>query len=111
MIKFCPKCNNLLRKKITDKKFVYSCACGYSEPFEEDIKEKEMIAKNKIKKYSDKTIVLPDINAVIYPITNAECRKCGNKEVEYWQSQTRSADEGSTTFFRCTKCKFTWREY
>ena len=25
--------------------------------------------------------------------------------------QTRSADEPTTRFYRCQKCKFTWREY
>ncbi|MFX1287916.1 MAG: transcription factor S, partial [Promethearchaeota archaeon] len=25
--------------------------------------------------------------------------------------QTRSADEPSTSFFRCLECKHTWREY
>ena len=39
------------------------------------------------------------------------CPKCSYKEAETWQEQTRSADEPSTTFFRCLKCRFTWREY
>jgi len=111
MIKFCPNCNNLLRKKVRDKKFVFSCACGYSEPFKEDSQEKEMIINKKIKKQTEKTILLPENNVIIYPVTKVVCSKCGNNEAEYWQSQTRSADEGSTTFYRCTKCKFTWREY
>ena len=40
-----------------------------------------------------------------------ECEKCGNKEAFYWQIQTRAGDEPMTRFYRCTKCKETWREY
>jgi DNA-directed RNA polymerase subunit M len=29
----------------------------------------------------------------------------------WWMLQTRSADEATTQFFRCTKCKHTWRNY
>lgn len=45
------------------------------------------------------------------PATKAECSKCGNGQAYYWMMQTRSADEPSTRFYRCTKCNFTWREY
>jgi DNA-directed RNA polymerase subunit M len=45
------------------------------------------------------------------PTASARCEKCGNNEAVYWQLQTRSADEASTTFYRCRKCKFTWRDY
>jgi len=45
------------------------------------------------------------------PKTNKECKKCRNNEAYYWLIQTRSADEPPTQFFKCTKCKHTWREY
>jgi transcription factor S len=45
------------------------------------------------------------------PVTKAECKKCGNVMAYYWMMQTRSADEPSTRFYRCTKCNHTWREY
>ena len=38
------------------------------------------------------------------------CPKCGHKEAETWQRQIRGADEPMTHFFRCVKCKYTWRE-
>ena len=47
----------------------------------------------------------------IDPIVDAECPKCGNMKAEYWEIQTRSADEPPTRFHRCTKCRHTWREY
>ena len=39
------------------------------------------------------------------------CPKCGHNEAVWWIRQTRSADEAPTTFYRCTKCKYSWREY
>ena len=45
------------------------------------------------------------------PRVKVECRKCKNGEAYYWMLQTRAGDEPATKFFRCTKCKYTWREY
>lgn len=40
-----------------------------------------------------------------------ECEKCGHDEAVWWMLQTRSADEPTTQFYRCTKCEHTWRDY
>ena len=45
------------------------------------------------------------------PVVAEVCTKCGNKTAYFWTAQTRSADEAETKFFKCTKCKHTWREY
>jgi DNA-directed RNA polymerase subunit M len=110
MVKFCPECDNLLRKRIQSSEVYYGCICGYLESFKEDIREKEKIVQSRLKLEQEKEIFSPK-HEEIYPLTKAECKKCGNKEAEYWQSQIRSADEASTTFYRCTNCSFTWREY
>ena len=40
------------------------------------------------------------------------CEKCETRqEVEYWEIQTRSADESPTRFFKCLNCLHNWREY
>lgn len=38
-----------------------------------------------------------------------KCRRCGSSEISWEQKQTRSADEASTVFCTCTKCKNRWR--
>lgn len=38
-----------------------------------------------------------------------ECRKCGSKKTFSFQRQTRSADEGSTTFAQCASCGQKWK--
>jgi DNA-directed RNA polymerase subunit M len=55
--------------------------------------------------------VITDKDTDVFPITNGDCGKCGNKEAYFWTSQTRAGDEAETKFYRCTKCKHTWREY
>ena len=50
-------------------------------------------------------------NFEVLPETEAECPKCGNKKAFWWMLQTRAGDEPATRFYRCTKCKHTWREY
>lgn len=45
------------------------------------------------------------------PTTSIDCPKCGNNLAFWWMLQTRSADEATTQFYRCTKCNHTWRNY
>lgn len=40
------------------------------------------------------------------PIVERRCPKCGNEKMSYATLQLRSADEGQTVFYTCTKCKF-----
>lgn len=39
------------------------------------------------------------------PIVDRVCSKCGWDKMSYATLQLRSADEGQTVFFTCTKCK------
>lgn len=78
-------------------------------------------AKRKISKKDDykisktvdrkRELLIVDEDAKTLPTTRVECPKCGNMEAAWWLLQTRGADEPETRFLRCTKCKFTWREY
>ncbi|GJQ68884.1 hypothetical protein Trydic_g6079 [Trypoxylus dichotomus] len=40
------------------------------------------------------------------PVVERRCPKCGNSQMSYATLQLRSADEGQTVFYTCTKCSF-----
>lgn len=40
------------------------------------------------------------------PVVDRKCPKCGNDKMSYATLQLRSADEGQTVFYTCTKCKY-----
>jgi DNA-directed RNA polymerase subunit M len=45
------------------------------------------------------------------PKVKEDCPECGHDTAFFWTKQTRSSDEPETKFYRCVKCKKTWREY
>ncbi|MEK6938628.1 MAG: transcription factor S [Nanoarchaeota archaeon] len=102
---FCPKCGSLLRPKDKGGKKILFCSCGFSKDMEEgdsgELKERSETAGKKIE-VMEMMEVHPKIKMI--------CEKCGNTVAYYWTQQTRGADEPETRFFKCTKCKHTWRE-
>ena len=55
--------------------------------------------------------ILKDEGEDTNPTVKIDCEKCGHDEAVGWMFQTRSADEPTTRFYRCQKCKYTWRDY
>ncbi len=100
-MQFCPKCGSMLIPK--GKKF--ACPkCRYSSTTNVKLTSSESIApENKID-------VLKEKESNVWPVVNANCKKCGYNEAETWATQMRAGDEAETIFFRCKKCKYTWRE-
>jgi len=98
---FCKKCGSILMPK---KGVLICSSCGTrAESIPTRLTEKSAVKKN-VEVYeegSDNTL----------PLGDADCDKCGHKKAFFWDVQTRSADEPSTRFFRCEKCKHTWRDY
>lgn len=39
------------------------------------------------------------------PVVERRCPQCQNDQMSYATLQLRSADEGQTVFYTCTKCK------
>ena len=77
----------------------------------EKVSAKEnMISSMENTEYSLK-VIDADKSLDTLPTTSIECPKCKNNNAFWWMLQTRSADEATTQFFRCTKCSHTWRNY
>ena len=49
--------------------------------------------------------------ATAYPLVDRTCPKCSHDKAYFWEIQTRASDEPATQFFKCEKCKHTWRHY
>jgi len=100
-LKFCPKCEVKLKKG--------ECAkCGYSE-----IEKVEQTKKTINEEEPDFSLLAFEENEgeESYSTIKMDCAKCGHDEAVWWMFQTRSADEPTTRFYRCQKCKYTWRDY
>ena len=103
-MKFCPDCEVRLKKSNSGSDL--SCPkCGYSESGSEEIK------KEKKEDKSELNILDKNEGKETLPTIKIDCEKCDNNEAVWWMLQTRSADEPTTQFYRCTKCNHTWRNY
>jgi transcription factor S len=101
-MEFCPKCGSVLEEKRKN----FGCVrCGYTSKNKIKIESKEKI------KEPQEIAVVKEKDTDVFPIVSANCPKCNHHEAYFWTSQTRSGDEAETRFFRCVKCKYTWREY
>lgn len=101
---FCPDCGAMLKIKREKNKKYFSCSCGYTSRDLGSVKLTEEIVKDK------STIDVVTDEDETLPLTEEECPKCAHGKAYYWLVQTRAGDEGDTKFYRCEKCKHTWRE-
>ncbi len=100
---FCPKCGSIMMPK-KNKKGVLACSCGYVEKDAEDTKIKE-----KITEQEEIPVIENDDDPS--PVVDEICPECGHGKAKFWTVQTRASDEPETKFYKCEKCKHTWRDY
>lgn len=102
MMAFCPKCGSIM-KPDSNKGGALACGkCGFVSGLKAGKLTESARQETKIDIAEEREV---------HPSVKAECPKCGNDDAVFWTQQTRSADEAETRFYRCTKCKHTWREY
>jgi transcription factor S len=71
---------------------------------------KKLIVSEKVVRQEAVAVVKQDEDEV-HPQVEIKCPKCGNKKAYFWTMQTRASDESETKFYKCVKCKHTWRVY
>ncbi|MBT8507462.1 DNA-directed RNA polymerase subunit M [Methanomicrobiaceae archaeon CYW5] len=102
---FCPECKGMLVPvggKLKCRK------CGYIEEATAD----KSVLKRTEKRDEKEIVIIEDAEQMAtLPTIAVRCPECGHDIAEWWLRQLRSADESEVRFFRCVKCRHTWREY
>ena len=100
---FC-KCGSILMPKKENGKVVVKCLkCGHEQ------KDASFEFREKTAKKDE--IIIVDKETETHTVVEAECPKCHNDKAYFWSQQTRASDEPETRFYKCVKCRYTWREY
>jgi len=109
-MEFCPNCGTRLICKAKSKVSLYCARCKYKSDFSgiKFLKVKPMTTK----RYDTGIAVLDrQIQKLrTFPIVNLPCQKCEGRTAETWTMAFGSEDNSQATFFRCTSCRYTWRE-
>jgi DNA-directed RNA polymerase subunit M len=106
-VRFCPECQTRLKPSgdhVVCPKCGFKAKKGASDG--KSVTEvKQVTGRNASLK------VMDDDKQQDLPTITIQCPTCDNNTAVWWMLQTRSADEATTQFFRCTKCNHTWRNY
>ncbi|XP_077285739.1 RNA polymerase I subunit RpI12 [Arctopsyche grandis] len=109
---FCPRCGSIL--PLPSNRPTINCYCcndphkidvygdmkvEYSIYFNQIDTPKELREKSMSKRIKKEA----DLEG---PVVERKCPACSNEKMSYATLQLRSADEGQTVFYTCTKCKF-----
>ncbi len=100
-MEFCQRCGALIVMKDDE---AVCASCGHKTGKVLKIKSSE-----KMDKMESVAVIKHDDDT--QPIVSMKCPKCKHNKCYFWTQQTRAADESETKFFKCTKCKHSWRAY
>ncbi len=101
-MEFCEKCGGIIG--VIDDHAVCA-ACGHKGK-----KKPKIEVSEKIERREAIAVINEDADNT-YPVIDMTCPECKNKKSYFWTTQTRSSDESETKFYKCVKCKYTWRKY
>jgi len=111
---FCNVCGTLL-KYGSDLGNVKCSLCNTESDFSKDTLNTERktcsTRRSKLKgrrreEISRCQLIAEDKGEENRPTVAEKCEKCGNNEMYFSTAQLRSADEGQTVFYECTRCRY-----
>jgi DNA-directed RNA polymerase subunit M len=106
-LRFCPNCEARLRPKSNET--VQCPKCGKKVKAGDRGKREEFV--KQVSGAGASLKIMDENDAEGLPTITMQCPSCAHNEAVWWMLQTRSADEATTQFFRCTRCNHTWRNY
>lgn len=114
MVRFCPICEKLLKKKKVGEDWKLVCdTCNFqTEPeYTKTTHRKISDAAREKNMVETKTLVIDEAarRKLVPASPNLICFRCKSHQIEFIQLQTRRADEPMTTFYRCANCGNRWR--
>jgi len=102
---FCPLCMSLLYPE-QDRDLHFSCnVCPYIYKLRSQFSNVESRKTKTIEK-----VFGGDDELRYASKCTVRCPRCPNEEALFLEIQTRSADEPTTIFYQCTKCRHDWKE-
>lgn len=114
---FCVDCGNLL-DNIVENKDTLSCEMCHRQYDAAPLSRLEVVTQSasdafpstlRSKRSAVKTD-MKDHEVEEGAIIEEECPECGNQEMTFYTLQLRSADEGATVFYTCTRCGYKFRQ-
>ena len=105
MVLFCPFCGNTLLIEFLTNLQWYCMTCPYVSPLQQAYRKVVPLQRKKVDDVLGGEDAWKNVDQ-----TDATCPTCGHERAFFIQIQIRSADEPSTTFYRCASsaCSKTW---
>ncbi|KAH9129164.1 hypothetical protein AeMF1_000764 [Aphanomyces euteiches] len=118
---FCPTCGNLLMVEPDTDGMRFCCqTCPYIYKIESKVQKKVPLQRKQVDdvlggdqawENVDQTESLTFFVALYLMFSSvARCPFCQHDKAYFMQIQIRSADEPSTTFYKCVACKKQWND-
>ncbi|KAL6431654.1 DNA-directed RNA polymerase I subunit RPA12 [Cataglyphis hispanica] len=105
---FCPDCGSILPLLDEKKATVtcYACKRNWGSKTFGNLEMTHTIHFNSKDAYASTKEANDSDDDADGPIVERSCPQCKNDKMSYATLQLRSADEGQTIFYTCTKCKY-----
>ncbi|KAI4153621.1 MAG: hypothetical protein LQ340_002207 [Diploschistes diacapsis] len=112
---FCTACGDLLDSSTGDPQAILVChACGTKN---KDTSSKTVVTRSKPNAFPSllrsKRSAIQTLGAQDGPqdaLIDEPCPECNAPQMRHYTQQLRSADEGTTVFYRCEECGHRWVE-
>ena len=106
MAQFCPHCGNTLLVEQGEGGSRFYCqTCPYVHDITQTYRKVVPLQRKKVDDVLGGEDAWKNVDQ-----TEASCPSCSHNRAYFLQIQIRSADEPSTTFYKCVKCAKTWSD-